>query len=257
VAGLSLHANVDVPAGDRARLERLCRYAARPPVATERLDRLDDGRLIYRLRHRWRDGTTHVIFEPLDLLAKLAALVPPPRFHMVRFHGVLASAARRRSLVVPKRPEGPGTARARAENGRHEGCRSPRKSPTSPEASTSARSDESEGHRDGSRSSTDEIRSDGKCGPTAPLANSARGDAAHGTEAKEARRYAWAELMRRVFQVDVLECPRCGGPSRILAAIHPPDTTAAILECLKMSTRPPPITPPDPGARTGFQDPDG
>ena len=63
--------------------------------------------------------------------------------------------------------------------------------------------------------------------------------------------------MRRVFQVDVLECPRCGGPSRILAAIHPPDTTAAILECLKMSTRPPPITPPDPDASTEFQDADG
>jgi len=88
VAGLSLHANVAIPGRDRARIERLCRYAARPPLATERLERMPDGRLLYRLRHRFRDGTTHVVFEPIDFVAKLAALVPPPRFHMVRYHGL-------------------------------------------------------------------------------------------------------------------------------------------------------------------------
>lgn len=46
----------------------LCRYVARPPVATERLSRLTDGRLLYRLKHRWRDGTTHVVFEPAELV---------------------------------------------------------------------------------------------------------------------------------------------------------------------------------------------
>ena len=69
------------------------RYAARPPIATERLSRLPDGRLLYELRHRWRDGTTHLGFEPLEFLEKLAALVPPPRFNLVRYHGVLAPAA--------------------------------------------------------------------------------------------------------------------------------------------------------------------
>lgn len=58
VAGVNLHANVCVPANDRFRLERLCRYVARPPIATERLKQLADGRLLYRLKHRWRDGTT-------------------------------------------------------------------------------------------------------------------------------------------------------------------------------------------------------
>ena len=101
LGGLSLHANVSVPAGDRQRLERLCRYLARPPVATERLTRLSDGRLMYELRHPWRDGTTHVAFLPLELMEKLAALVPPPRVNLVRYHGVLAPAARHRSEVVP------------------------------------------------------------------------------------------------------------------------------------------------------------
>jgi len=88
IAGFSVHANVCIPARDRMRLERLARYAGRPPLATERLSLLPDGRLLYRLKHRWRDGTTHVIFEPLDLVAKLAALVPPPRFNLVRYYVV-------------------------------------------------------------------------------------------------------------------------------------------------------------------------
>jgi hypothetical protein len=49
--------------------------------------------------------------------------------------------------------------------------------------------------------------------------------------------------MRRVFVVDVLECPRCHGPMKILAAIHPPDTTGAILERLGLPARPPPVLP--------------
>jgi hypothetical protein len=58
--------------------------------------------------------------------------------------------------------------------------------------------------------------------------------------------------MRRVFALDVLECPRCGGRMRILAEIHPPNTTRAILECLKLPSRAPPtaaaMPEPDPEA---------
>ena len=54
------------------------------------------------------------------------------------------------------------------------------------------------------------------------------------------RRLAWAELLRRVFAVDVLECPRCGGRMRLLAAIQPPDVTQAILDCLDLPSRAPP-----------------
>jgi hypothetical protein len=56
----------------------LCRYVARPALASQRLSRLPDGRLLYRLKHRWRDGTTGVVFTAGELLEKLAALVPPP-----------------------------------------------------------------------------------------------------------------------------------------------------------------------------------
>jgi hypothetical protein len=52
--------------------------------------------------------------------------------------------------------------------------------------------------------------------------------------------------MSRVFEIDVLQCPRCkASPMRILAAIHPP-TTQAILKSLGLPTRAPPITPAQP-----------
>jgi len=51
--------------------------------------------------------------------------------------------------------------------------------------------------------------------------------------------------MRRVFEIDVLECPQCGAELRILAAIHPPETTTAFLECLGLPARPPPLGPPE------------
>jgi hypothetical protein len=190
VEGFSVHADVCLPAHDRFGLERLCHYTGRPPVATERLSLLPDGRLLYRLRRRWRDGTRHVIFEPLDLVARLAALVPPPRFHLVRYHGVLAPSAGFRPLIVPESqpPASPG----------HSLC----PVPGGPAPRTGRRAKR------------------GGCRP---------------------RNYPWADLLRRVFAADVLECPRCHSRMRILCAVHPPEAIRKILECLGIPSRPPPI----------------
>src|SRR6266516_1544902 len=102
VSGFNLHANVSIGARDRERLERLLRYAARPALAMERLSKLSDGRLVYRLKRPWSNGTTDVIFEPQDFIAKSAALVPEPRVHLTRFHGILGPAAKWRPLIVPQ-----------------------------------------------------------------------------------------------------------------------------------------------------------
>ena len=59
-----------------------------------------DGLVVYQLKHAFRDGTTHVLFEPLDFIARLAALVPRPRAHLVRYHGLFAPNAKHRAHIV-------------------------------------------------------------------------------------------------------------------------------------------------------------
>ena len=103
VGGVNIHAGVAVHGRDRQALERLCRYVTRPPIALERLTRRDDGCVEYAFRKPWRDGTRAVVLMAEDLLARLCAMVPPPRFHLTRYAGVLASNAALRAEVVPGR----------------------------------------------------------------------------------------------------------------------------------------------------------
>ena len=100
--GFSINAAVGCEAGERGKLERVCRYMARPPIAEERLSIDGDGLVVYELKHASSDGTTHVLFEPDDFIARLAALVPRPRAHLVRYHGLFAPNARHRHLIVPR-----------------------------------------------------------------------------------------------------------------------------------------------------------
>jgi Putative transposase len=100
-AGFSLHAGVAAEADQRDKLERLRRYIARPAVAIERLSLTAQGHIRYALKTPYRDGTTQVIFEPLDFLARLAALVPSPGVNLTRYHGVFAANHRLRARIVP------------------------------------------------------------------------------------------------------------------------------------------------------------
>ena len=100
--GFSLNASVGVPAKDRKSLEQLIRYMARGPLATERLSESFPTQLVYRLKTVWRDGTTHISFSYLDFIARLVALIPPPRMNMVRYHGCFASNFKGRRLIVKK-----------------------------------------------------------------------------------------------------------------------------------------------------------
>jgi hypothetical protein len=153
VSGVNVHANVLIPAHDRIRLERLSRYAGRPPVATNRLSGLPDGRLLYRLKRRWRDGTTHVIYESLEFMEKLAALVPPPRFNLIRYCGVLAPSSIWRRQIIPARP---------AEDSADFHC----------------------------------------CKPA--IQHAANTGKANKNPGIDERRYAWAELLKRVYSLDAL-----------------------------------------------------
>jgi hypothetical protein len=99
--GFDLHAAVRVAPDDRPRLQQLCRYICRPPLSQERLHRLRDGRVALALQRPWADGTTHLVFTPPELLARLVPLIPRPRVNLLLYHGVLAPNAPWRAAVVP------------------------------------------------------------------------------------------------------------------------------------------------------------
>ena len=98
--GFDLHANVWVSANDRAGIERRCRYVLRPPLAQDRLRLRDDGRVVLELKTAWHDGTTQLVFEPRELLEKLAAITPRPEVNLIIGHGLLAPHARGRQHGV-------------------------------------------------------------------------------------------------------------------------------------------------------------
>jgi hypothetical protein len=186
--------------------------------------------LRYRLKQRWRDGSTHVVFEPAELMEKLAALVPPPRFHLVRYHGILGPCASERDRIVPVRRSAPA-AEATAEPSWEPGA----KHRSTADAARIVFHEEIAAKQEDSPA-----RAALGAGPIEPVGESA---AAPATPALRARRLTWAELLRRVLAIDVLECPRCGGRLRLLVAIHSPDAQHAILDCLGLPSRAPPLAP--------------
>jgi ribosomal protein S27E len=101
--GFSLHAGISCEGIQKDKRERLCRYISRPAVAVPRLSLSSTGKVVYTLKTPYRDGTTQVAFEPVDFVARLAALVPKPRVNLTRYHGVLAPNHRWRGLVTPAR----------------------------------------------------------------------------------------------------------------------------------------------------------
>ena len=200
-------------ADDRAGVERLCRYVLRPPVAQERLAPTPDGLVLVTLKAEWNDGTTHLLFTPVELLEKLTALTPRPRINLILYHGILAPRAQARARAVahgapgppPGEPPAPATERAGAE-------------PSPPTVDVSA---------------------------TAPPKDTR--DAKQPNSPEKPRDWRWADLMRRVFALDVLECPRCGGRMSVIATIEAADVLREILGHLGLPTDPPaplPARPP-------------
>ena len=106
-SGFSVDAGVCIEAYDRAGLERLMRYCARPPFACERL-RKEGCDLVYRCAKQHSEpgsdnrGTKvdEITLTPLELIARIAALVPPPRTHRHRYFGVLAPNSPLRAAVT-------------------------------------------------------------------------------------------------------------------------------------------------------------
>ncbi|MEA3278018.1 MAG: transposase [Pseudomonadota bacterium] len=104
-SGFSLYATACIAANDRHGLERLLRYCARPLFASERIEELDAHRLIYHLPRPGPDGRTPLILSPLELIERIAALLPPPQIHRHCYYGALAPNAPLRAAVTALEPE--------------------------------------------------------------------------------------------------------------------------------------------------------
>jgi len=181
-AGFSLHAEVYCAPWEREKLEKLCRYIARPAIAEDRLKLSPSGEIVLRLKTKYSDGTSHLLFSGLEFVEKLAALIPPPRIHLTRFFGCLAPHAKIRSQIVPKKEE-PNTENTQVTNASNE---------------------------------------------NAP---------------KKKRRMGWAELLARVFAIDMKSCPKCSGELKIVAAIVEVTAIRKILGHLGLPDKPPDISP--------------
>ena len=106
-SGFSVDAGVCIEAHDRAALERLLRYCARPPFSMDRL-RKEGSELVYRCAKQRSEPTSdqrgakadELHLTPLELIDRIAALVPPPRTHRHRYFGVLAPNSPLRAAVT-------------------------------------------------------------------------------------------------------------------------------------------------------------
>jgi hypothetical protein len=243
--GFDVHAGVVVSGTDRDGRERLLRYCARPPLSLQRLSLTPEGMVAYRLRNPRRPAQTHRIMTPLQFMARIAALVPPPRCPSIRFHGVFAPHSSWRKIVVPRTKAhtsacrhhaGDRQARADKREGGSESSQ-PQASPAAGRESPSA--------------------SDDKTGSQAPVHDDAREAAARAAiqctkpespfeqsapaPSHPPWRLDWATLLKRIHGVDALKCPHCGGRLRFIAVITEEDTAKKILDSMGLPSDRPPV----------------
>ena len=99
--GFNLHAATRVHGNDKQGREHLCRYILRPPLANHRLHILPGNKVQLDFKRPWSDGTSSIVLDAQALIARLAAIVPPPRRHVTRYFGVLSSHSALRHLIAP------------------------------------------------------------------------------------------------------------------------------------------------------------
>jgi hypothetical protein len=269
--GFNLHAGVRIEAGDDVGRERLCRYAARPPLSLERLRRLPGGRIAYRLKYVSRGRGKHRVMTGIEFMARLAAIIAPPRYPLLRYAGVLAPRSAWRRDVIPR-------ARERRDGcaGAHAGRAG--KAATTPEPAR-PKSRDARNRPQPHPSSSKEGTASGPTTPKVEVAPSAEARRTRPNPADVIRiapnivsvrhwdrllrgllyavqpRVDWATLLRRSFSVDVLECPKCHGRLRMVAVITEGEPVHRILSHLRMPTEPVPVArardPTDEAEETG------
>jgi hypothetical protein len=183
---------------------------------------------------------------PLDFMARLVALIPP-RFHpSLRYFGVFAPHAAWRDAVVPEHHEDAAKDSDHA-HGHEVGETEKEDSLRSAAGSDAARPD-------AASSPSDDQRSSGAIATTNGNEQSARLE--HGGSAGAPRRRPrwyidWATLLKRVHDVDALQCA-CGGRLRFKQLVTEPEVARSILRSMGLPEDPPPV----PKARSPTFEPD-
>ena len=245
--GFNLHAGVRIEAGDDVGRERLMRYGCRPPLSLERLRRLPGGRVAYRLKYVGRGRGKFRVMSGLEFMARLSALIAPPRYPLVRYAGVLGPRSAWRKDVVPKPRERRSACDDAAGETSGDGTSKPRAQPTK----AGAHPQQAERRREAAAparpmeggAATLTHAAGVAAGPgdviaLAPNVLSVR----HwdrlmcGALYAASPRVDWASLLRRSFSVDVLECAKCGGRLRVLAVITESEAARRILVHLGQPT---------------------
>ena len=244
----NLHASVQLAGSDDLGRERLCRYLTRPALSLARLRVLRDGSVSYRVKRVSRHRATHRVMSPVEFLARLAALVPPPRYPLLRFHGVLAPRHGWRSRIVPRAPR-PVHAHAHGMGDGDRGAPSQRlSSEPRPHREAAARDKPSRAEPAG-----DGVAAFALPGATAPSWTTGLAErvapnvlsVAHWHRLLGGELYAasaridWATLLKRTFDVDLKVCVRCGGRLSLRAVVTEPPTVTKILTALSRARDPP------------------
>ena len=269
--GFSLHANTAVAADNRFGLEKLCSYGMRPPFAHERLSLTEDGRVRLELKRPWptADGASALIFEPVEFLRRLAALIPPPFAHLIRYHGLFAPRARDRDLL----PAAPVTdirleawARAGLLEPAHDSSKASKEDAKN--QAPDSRDPAPGAETNGAIAPTSGGAPDRPSTPVAPISPpsmkpppAAPAVAAPPSSPKEQlvltgqrKRLRWRDLLRRVFSVDALVCPKCLGPMTVIAFITEVAVVQRILTHLGLPCEPPALSPARGPAQLEFWD---
>jgi hypothetical protein len=223
-----------------------------PPLSLSRLSLLSDGRVAYALRTPW-GKQTHRVMAPLAFMARLVALIPPPYHPLIRFHGLFAPHCSWRSKVVAQSTDGCRHGqRACCASGRRataESCDRPAVELGRGQCRAS-RSSRTQGEKCSNERALTVIRPmpapTSSSGPAERVCSPAPGKpdkpvhcAPQALRAGSSR-IPWAELLKRVHDVDALACP-CGGRLRFIALILEPEVAREILESLHLPSEPPPL----------------
>jgi hypothetical protein len=237
----NLHASVHIGASDDVGRERLCRYLNRPAFSLARLRVRRDGSVTYRVKKASRRRVTERVMTPVETLARLAAIVPPPRYPLLRFHGLLAPRHRWRARVVPKPPERSTKSapckRRDAERGQTPASSAPPERPSVGEVGDGR----SAFLPETANVSTSSLLRSGAATVVAPHVLSL----AHWNRILDGELYAtsarldWRTLLKRTFEYDLRVCVRCGGRLVVRAAVTDPHSIRKLLDALRRPRAPP------------------